>query len=85
MYYKTPTYGFGAVERVMRELAGGLKGFYMWGEGLFCGWGGGVNGTDAVNSPALSLKQSSPPPSSYGHNFFLLSFRFFFLINVLFL
>jgi len=35
MYYKTPTYGFGAVERVVRELAGGLRGC-IGGEGV-CG------------------------------------------------
>jgi len=53
------------------------------------GWGLSLGGiglrADAVNSPALSLKQSAPPPSSYGHNCFLLSFRFFALVNVLFL
>jgi len=31
MYYKTPTYGFGAVERVVRELAGGLGGSLLEG------------------------------------------------------
>jgi len=33
MYYKTPTYGFGAVERVVRELAGGLGGSLLEGGG----------------------------------------------------
>ena len=42
------------------------------------GWGLSLGGiglrADAVNSPALSLKQSSPPPSSYGHNCFFTQF-----------
>ena len=41
MYYKTPTYGFGAVERVVREMAGGLGGSLLEGGGSVDEGGGG--------------------------------------------